>query len=72
MSEETKATAEVKDIDPREYCKMRYSAPPECCKCGHCQLVPLAQLRHWSDTIGRMDDQIDSLQASIKVLEEAL
>ncbi len=28
----------------REYLKFKYSAPPEICKCGNCQLVPLAVL----------------------------
>lgn len=39
---------------PTEYLKMRYAAPPECCKCGDCQLVPPGELRAWDDEMQQL------------------
>lgn len=39
---------------PREYLKFKYSAPPECCKCGDCQLVPPAVLAAWAELFDKL------------------
>jgi hypothetical protein len=44
---------------PAEYLKMKYSAPPECCKCGDCQLVPPGDLRAWDDEIQALKMQLN-------------
>lgn len=44
---------------PTEFLKIKYSAPPECCKCGDCQLVPPGELRAW-------DDEIQALKMLLK------
>lgn len=72
MTTTKEAATDLNDVDPREYCKMRYSAPPECCKCGNCQLVPPARLVQWSDTIERLDEEADALRARVAELEGAL
>ena len=38
---------------PDEYLKIKYSAPPEACKCGNCQLVPPGTLIHWHSELDR-------------------
>lgn len=57
---------------PIEYVKIKYSAPPECCKCGDCQLVPPAELRAWDDLLrgiqqglGVMDSQLAEVKRKI-------
>lgn len=47
--------------DPREYMKIKYSAPTGACKCGECQLVPPEMLMVWSA-------EIESLRAQVKQL----
>lgn len=37
--------------DPREYLKIKYSAPTGACKCGKCQLVPPEALARWQDEL---------------------
>lgn len=46
---------------PREYLKIKYSAPAGACKCGECQLVPPEMLMTW-------DAQIEALSAHVKRL----
>lgn len=38
-------TKSVSKSNPAEFLKLKYAAPPECCKCGSCQLVPVQRLR---------------------------
>lgn len=48
---------------PREYLKIKYSAPPGTCKCGNCQLVPPAALEMWAQ-------QLEALRAILKGIAE--
>lgn len=43
---------------PSEYLKIKYSAPPEACKCGDCQLVPASVLRGWVDRFEQLEDRL--------------
>jgi hypothetical protein len=38
----------VTDDSPREYLKIKYSAPTGACKCANCQLVPPERLQAWA------------------------
>ena len=49
---------------------MKYAAPPECCKCGDCQLVPPQELRAWDDHLQAVKRGIataDTLLAGVKL-----
>lgn len=51
--------------DLSEFLKFRYSAPPECCKCGDCQLVPMDKLR-------AAVERIEIMKRRIKVYETVI
>lgn len=42
------------EASPREYLKIKYSAPTGACKCGNCQLVPPEKLVAWADELERL------------------
>lgn len=55
---------------PREYLKIKYSAPSGGCKCGNCQLVPPEMLEAWAtqlDIAVAALHQIKWLEASVSV-----
>jgi hypothetical protein len=64
--------SDLVDCDPREFCKIRYSAPPECCKCGNCQLVPPEHLINWSDQLEVLSDEIENLRSQLARARAAL
>lgn len=46
---------------PREYLKIKYSAPTNACKCGNCQLVPPENLGTWAVEIEQMQKLINAV-----------
>lgn len=53
--------SECERTELRDYLKFRFSAPPNACKCGNCQLIPLTELKRF----------IDERDALLKALEAA-
>ena len=62
---------QIKHHPLSEYLKFRYSAPSDSCKCGNCQLIPIATLRYHVDAYTTLRAENEALRQALSNLVNA-